>query len=223
MNTLLEVPKSALDRATDVPGVFQGCTPHGLKQKQQSTSYHGRSGPASDRSEGYTLTTIVSLALDPESSAWFEAQRQRYYPTALNRIPAHLSLFHSLPGEGSIRHALEGAARNTSTFPLRVTAVRSMGRGVMYTLESPELIRLHEALVAEFRTYLTPQDKQPLRPHVVVQNKVEPSEAKTLLADLLRDFSPRRAQAVGLDWWEYLGGPWRLLERLPFNSCEAKL
>ena len=164
------------------------------------------------------MTTIVTLGLDPDSQQWFEEQRQRYYPPALNRIPAHLSLFHALPGDRAARYALEGAARGTAAFPLTMTGVRSMGRGVLYALESAELMRVHRGLADQFRTFLTPQDKQPLRPHVVVQNKVEPAEAKALLAVLEAQFAPREVLAVSLDWWEYMGGPWRPLERFLFTA-----
>ncbi len=162
------------------------------------------------------LTTIVTLSLDPESAAWFNDQRAQFYPPALNRIPAHVTLFHALPGDASIRYALQQSASAVAPFRLRMTGVRSMGRGVLYGLESVELMDLHKGLVATFRSFLTPQDKQPLRPHVVVQNKVEPAEAKALLAKLDAEFTPRPVQAIGLDWWEYMGGPWRLLDQFAF-------
>lgn len=110
------------------------------------------------------------------------------------------------------------AADACRTFPLEVTGVRSMGRGVLYTLEAPELPRLHRELSAQFTAYLTPQDRQPLRPHVVVQNKVEPAEAKALLATLQAGFMRRAARGEALLWWEYLGGPWRLLERFELRK-----
>ena len=92
-----------------------------------------------------------------------------------------------------------------------------MGRGVMFELQAPEVMALHRGLVERFRPFLTPQDQQPLKPHVVVQNKVEPAEAKTLLAMLQAGFASWEVEAVALDWWEYLGGPWRLLERFAFR------
>ena len=164
------------------------------------------------------MTTIVTLAMDEDAQRWFEAQRQAYFPPALNRIPAHLSLFHSLPGDATTRHALAESAKAQPAFRMRMDGVRSMGRGVMYTFASPELMRLQRELAARFTPFLTPQDKQPLRPHVVVQNKVEPAEARLLLAQLQAGFAGREVGAVGLDWWEYLGGPWRLLERIPFRT-----
>lgn len=162
------------------------------------------------------MTTIVTLELDAGAQAWFEEQRQRYYPAALNRIPAHVSLFHALPGDGNTRHALREAAEGTAGFRMRVVGVRSMGRGVLYELQAAEVMGLHRGLAERFRPFLTPQDKQPLKPHVVVQNKVEPAEAKALLAVLGAGFAAWEVEAVGLDWWEYLGGPWRLLERFAF-------
>lgn len=154
--------------------------------------------------------------MDDEAQQWFNEQRQRFYPPALNRIPAHLTLFHALPGDGSVRHVLREAAAAQERFAMRVEGVRSMGRGVLYALEAPKLQRLHAGLAQQFQTFLTPQDKQPLRPHVVVQNKVEPHEAKELLAALQAQFSPRQVSAIGLDWWEYQGGPWRPLEHFAF-------
>ena len=163
------------------------------------------------------MTTIVTLALEEEAQRWFEEQRRAYFPSALNHIPAHLSLFHSLPSDRGTRHVLAEAAAAQKPFSLQLDGVRSMGRGVTYTLESPELLTLHRRLAASFKTFLIPQDRQPLKPHVVVQNKVEPAEAKALLAQLQARFVAREVGATGLLWWEYLGGPWRHIETFSFQ------
>lgn len=164
------------------------------------------------------MTTILTLSLQDEAQNWFEAQRQAYFPPALNHIPAHLSLFHQLPGDANTGNVLRSSAEQQRPFTLRMDGVRSMGRGVTYTLTSPELQSLHRALATQFTPHLTPQDRQPLRPHVVVQNKVEPAEAKLLLAQLQAGFRSREVPATGLLWWEYLGGPWRKLEEFPFSG-----
>jgi 2'-5' RNA ligase len=165
------------------------------------------------------LTSIVTLALDEPAQHWFNAQREAYFPPALNHIPAHVTLFHNLPGNAATRYALHAAATAQAPFRLQVDGLKSMGRGVLYTLASPELHALHRRLAAEFTAFLIPQDKQPLRPHVVVQNKVEPAEAKALLAELQAGFQPRAVEGLGLHWWEYLGGPWRLLDTFPFSAA----
>ena len=164
------------------------------------------------------MTTIVTLAIEEKAQRWFEEQRQAHFPPALNHIPAHLSLFHSLPGDRGTRHVLAEAAAAQRPFSLQMDGVRSMGRGVTYTLESPELLGLHRKLAASFATFLIPQDRQPLKPHVVVQNKVEPGEAKALLAELQAGFATREVGATGLLWWEYLGGPWRKIDEFSFQG-----
>ncbi len=162
------------------------------------------------------MTTLVTLALDAAAQARFEALRQQHYPAALNRIPAHLSLFHKLPGDDETGNTLRQIAGLTPAFTLQVNGVRSLGRGVAYTLASPELATLHAELARRFDAHLIPQDRQRFQPHIVVQNKATPVEARELLATLQASFQPSTVPATGLLWWEYLGGPWRLLETFDF-------
>jgi hypothetical protein len=60
---------------------------------------------------------------------------------------------------------------------------------------------------------LTPQDRASWRPHVTIQNKVEPAEARALLDRLKADFRPRPLAIVGFASWYYRGGPWEKLSR----------
>lgn len=169
--------------------------------------------------EQATEVTLVTLALDPDSQAHFEAMRQQYFPPALNCIAAHLTLFHALPASQAVQAVLQQEAAALRPFPLEVSSVRTLGRGVAYFLESPELKALHRRLAQSFQDQLSPQDRQGFRPHVVVQNKVNPAEAKALHAVLSAGFKHWQVQAHALEWWNYLGGPWELRERLRFASA----
>ncbi len=154
------------------------------------------------------MTTILTLELDGPSQAHFESLRQLHYPPHLNQIPAHISLFHQLPPLEEVAATLESAAHRPP-FPIRITGLRSLGRGVGFTLTSAELKTLHAALAAEFDPWLIPQDRQPFHPHIVIQNKTTPEDARTLLAQLQPTFTPFEAQATGLTLWNYLNGPWQ--------------
>jgi len=92
-----------------------------------------------------------------------------------------------------------------------------LGRGVAYRLASEELAAVHGLLRAEVVDHLTAQDAQPFRPHVTVQNKATPEEARRTLAELTAGFTPYDVEAVGLDLWRYDGGPWTSLRRHPFG------
>ncbi len=153
---------------------------------------------------------IVTLALDPESQARFEAERRKYFPASLNRTPAHVSLFHALPGqdEHAIRSLLEKSAAQSGPFPVQVESLMELGHGVGYRLQSDALQVLHAGLRRAWLPWLTPQDRQGFRPHVVVQNKVSPAEAKALHTKLSAAFVPSQATAAGLLLWRYQGGPW---------------
>lgn len=167
------------------------------------------------------MTTIVTLAIEPATQKWLEEQRRAYFPPALNHVPAHMTLFHRLPGDAATGDVLREAAAGQQRFTMRLGGVASMGRGVLYRFESPELMQLHRELSERFATFLNPQDREPLRPHVVVQNKVEPHEAKALLAQLQAEFVARDVAALGLEWWEYLGGRWRWMETFEFGGTMA--
>jgi 2'-5' RNA ligase len=164
------------------------------------------------------MVQILTLRFDPETQSLFEGLRQLYFPPERNQIPAHLTLFHHLPDTVLIRTELCHAAQAQEAFPVRVTGLRSLGKGVAYTLASPLLLDLHRCLADAFQDHLIPQDRQRFMPHVVVQNKATPEEARGLLAKLQQQFEPWSVQAIGLDRWEYLGGPWRHLETHEFRK-----
>ncbi|TNC62282.1 2'-5' RNA ligase family protein [Rubellimicrobium roseum] len=163
---------------------------------------------------------ILTLALDGTTFARLDGERRALFPPHLNRIPAHVTLFHHLPGErpGEILAALRAAGAGQGPEPVRVTELMPLGRGVAYRLEAPGVAALRAGLVRLWEADLTPQDRQPWRPHVTVQNKVTPEEARATLARLRARFAPWDAMAEGLRLWRYKGGPWEALAEIPFTG-----
>jgi len=161
---------------------------------------------------------IVTLLLDPAAQAAFDALRRRHFPPERNHLASHVTLFHALPGEQATQVEADLAqAATRDPFPVTVSGVRPLGRGVAYALDSAELSALHRDLAAAWASWLTAQDRQPLRPHVTVQNKVDPDTARALHASLAATFSPYAVQAAGLGLWRYLGGPWEAVSTWPFR------
>ena len=103
------------------------------------------------------------------------------------------------------------------TFGVRVTGVRFLGRGVALDLAAAELTALRSSLAAAFGPWLTRQDRQWSRPHVTVQNKVDPAVARETVAALRAAFVPETVAARGLGLWRYLGGPWEPEGEFPFR------
>ncbi len=162
---------------------------------------------------------ILTLALDATSFAYFDGLRREHFPPERNFIPAHLTLFHHLPGSELARIVADlRAAADRSAIPLAVTGLRPLGRGVAFALDSPPLVALRRDLADLRAGWLGPQDRQGLHPHVTVQNKVSGERAAALLARLHAGFAPFEARGVGLDLWHYRGGPWERAGAFPFAA-----
>lgn len=162
---------------------------------------------------------ILTLALADADQARFDRLRAQHFPPERNHIPAHLTLFHHLPGDAIdlVRGTIE-ACSQVAPFPIAVTGLRSLGRGVAFTLASPELASLRRTLAQHWHADLTAQDRQGFRPHITIQNKVAPEDARALLAHLTAAFTPFEVQADGLNLWRYRGGPWEPAAHILFRA-----
>jgi 2'-5' RNA ligase len=176
--------------------------------------------PQASAAQGSTAPLILTLALDPVSFARLDAARRAHFPPERNLIPAHVTLFHALPGEAlaEVAGRLAEVAAATPPLPLRIARLRFLGRGVAYEVEGPALLRLRAELAAGWAAWLAAQDRQGWRPHVTVQNKVSAEEARATLAKLRVGFAPWQARGEGLLLWHYRGGPWEMACEVPFRA-----
>ncbi|GGG40880.1 2'-5' RNA ligase family protein [Hymenobacter glacieicola] len=163
---------------------------------------------------------ILTLTLDAAAQAYFNELRQQHFPPARNYLQAHVTLFHHLPGPEApaVADHLAQVAAHTPVLPLRVSGLRFLGRGVAYELQNDSLQQLHKQLQATWAAWLTPQDQQRLKPHVTVQNKVEPAVARALHQELAAQFVPFEATGTGLTLWAYQNGPWQQLAQFAFTG-----
>lgn len=162
---------------------------------------------------------IISATLAPEDLAWADGLRAAHYPAERNRLPAHLTLFHHLPPSAldEIRRLLMAEARTTARPAARVARLLPLGRGVALGIDSPGLVAIRARIAEAMAGLLTPQDSAGWRPHITIQNKVSPTEARTLLQALEGDFAPRPIGIVGLAAWWYRGGPWEPIATWKFS------
>ena len=157
------------------------------------------------------------MQLDDLAQARFDAERAELFPRGRTAVGAHVTLFHALPAY--LRRDVEAELDRLSAtppFPVDITEVFALGRGVAYRLAASEAQILHRQLQDRWRAHLTRQDAQPLRLHVTVQNKAEPEIAEATLDRLRASFKPETTWATGLELWRYDNGPWTLLRRWRF-------
>ena len=165
---------------------------------------------------------IVTALLGREDFAWADALRRAHFPPERNFLRAHVTLFHHLPPsvERELCDLLKDAARETTPVA-RLSSLVSLGRGVAYRIDSPDLETVRARIAERFASLLMPQDRNGWRPHITVQNKVKPDAARALLSALSADFSPRPLTVAGLAAWWYRGGPWEPIGAWGFGTGHA--
>jgi 2'-5' RNA ligase len=163
---------------------------------------------------------ILSLKLDDQTFAVVDALRAQHFPPERNFLPAHVTLFHALPGEheAAVHQTLQAIVADTPHLKLELPRVRLLGKGVALDLECPPLIRLRRRLAAYWTGWLGKQDRQPYHPHITIQNKVMPNEAQQLYHQLAATWQPLEGNATGLLLWRYIGGPWEFVDEYVFAA-----
>ena len=161
---------------------------------------------------------ILTLMLDRVSQDHFDALRSAHFPANRLFVGAHVTLFHALPSDVDVAGGMAEAVAGEAPFPVQVTGLRFLGRGVAYVLESVRLLRLRDGLRKQWMERLTPQDRQKWQPHVTIQNKADPAVARALHARLSAGFEPYGVTATGLALWIYRGGPWEEAGQSPFRA-----
>nr|WP_310522618.1 2'-5' RNA ligase family protein [Polymorphobacter sp.] len=163
---------------------------------------------------------ILTAVLEPAVMARFEALRRAHYPAGLNRVPAHVSMFHHLPGREleAVRRRLKAVCGQMAPPEVVVTGLKSLGGGVAYRLRSPELEDVRAELADGWDTLLIPQDRAGFQAHVTVQNKVTSGVARATLLTLEAGFAGFSTRALAVGVWRYCDGPWEALGQVAFRG-----
>jgi hypothetical protein len=161
---------------------------------------------------------IVTALFGDGDNGWLQELRRTHYPPARDQVPAHLTLFRQLPpsAEAELSARLADAVRARPP-EARIAGVIDLGEGTALRVESEALARIRDDIAEALHGLLMPQDQAPWRPHVTIQNKVEPREARRLQQQLRAAFEPRRLAIRALATWRYLGGPWEPLKTHAFR------
>jgi 2'-5' RNA ligase len=159
---------------------------------------------------------IITLEMDTASHDYFTKLRNQYFPRHANYLEAHITLFYHLPSNQPLIIEILKESAKLKPMSLEVTMVSNFGTAVAFVVNSPALSTLHGRLQKAFQPFLISQDRNKLRPHITVQNKVTAFKAKQTHELLNSDFKPFSIQGTGFKTWSYLKGPWKEKEFFPF-------
>ena len=162
---------------------------------------------------------VVTADFIADDFAWLEGLRRAHYPFERNMVPVHLTMFHALPpsAEEEAKHQLSvhAAARPPRA---SIAGLMDLGGGVAFRVVSDELDEIRESIADHFHGLLGAQDARGWRPHITIQNKVPSKQARSLVAEMERNFRPRALGISGLSLHRYLGGPWEKVAGYSFRG-----
>ena len=162
---------------------------------------------------------IVTALFGAGDDGWLQQLRRTHYPPDRNRVPAHLTLFRHLPPSVEPELTRRLAAAVTAPPPrAELGGISDLDEGTAFRVESRELEAIRAALAEAFHGLLMPQDQTAWRPHVTIQNKVEPREARRLQQQLRATFEPRPLAIRALAVWRYRDGPWDKVREFAFRG-----
>lgn len=169
-----------------------------------------------------TAPIIVTALIGEPDFTTLDILRRTHFPPERNHLRAHLTMFHHLPPscEGELLQLLKDEARGSDP-QARISGLINLGGGVAFRVESSELEDIRARIAERFAPMLMPQDRNPWRAHITVQNKVKAPEARALLDQLSADFKPRALALSGLAAWWYHNGPWKIIAGYAFATGRA--
>jgi 2'-5' RNA ligase superfamily len=162
---------------------------------------------------------IVTALIAAPDFTQLDNLRRVHFPSERNHLRAHLTMFHHLPPscDAELLQLLKDEARGNDP-QARLSGLINLGGGVAFRVESSDLEDIRARIAERFAPMLIPQDRNPWRAHVTVQNKVKATEARALLDALALDFKPRALALTGLAAWWYRGGPWEPIAGYAFRT-----
>ncbi|KRA84647.1 hypothetical protein ASD76_06375 [Altererythrobacter sp. Root672] len=163
---------------------------------------------------------IVTAVLPGDVQAFADKLRRQHYPPERNQVPAHVTLFHSLPpsSEGELRELLKDSARCNRPPQARLSGVLRFAGGTALEVMSPQLLSLRQDLAERLYGLLSAQDLGVPKLHITIQNKVASAEARALQGELESEFPTRDFAFAGLALHAWRGGPWDHLKSWSFRG-----
>ena len=176
---------------------------------------------------------ILTFLTDQSHHDRMTELRNKYFPKHLNKLSAHLTIFHALPGsrmESSVIPTIEEVTSKTARFPVTARQPFRLGkRGIAIAVPEGEggkqAKQIRHDLQQSWKRIriLSQQDAQKTGstfPHYTIMNKVDDeAEVKRVEEELRRDFVADRGVVEGLGLYLYDKGRWRWVKRFDFGNA----
>lgn len=169
---------------------------------------------------------ILTLKLSDNIHQSMTRLRNKYFPPALNKLQAHVTLFHALPESHmqAMMRDIGALAQTTHCFSLSAEEAKLHGKTILVPVAdgNSETCKLRMRMRNRWKDFLSDQDlrssvlepgkaSKGWQPHWTIMNK-EPDveKAKAAFEEIQRSFTTVQGSADGLSLFEYLDdGRWK--------------
>lgn len=158
--------------------------------------------------------------------------RKKYFPPRINKLDAHLTLFHALPGsklQSDILPVLISVASNTTSFRVHAAQPFRMKKGIAISVPKHEggqqAQQIHKALQRPWLEagFLSEQDQGGCRVHYTIMNKVDDEgEVAKAMKEVEESWPGNWGTVDGLGLWRYAKGFWRWEKAFTFRDVDGK-
>lgn len=171
---------------------------------------------------------MLTILTDKAHHARMTDLRSKYFPKKLNKLAAHLTLFHALPGsvlESKILPFVQEVASQTLPFKVNAAKAFRLKKGIAISVPSQEGGQEGKEVHAKLQTrwaqdgFLSDQDAGGCRLHYTIMNKVDDeSTLANAFEEVAKTWKGDSGIAEGLALYQYDRGFWRWQRNFPFAS-----
>lgn len=199
--------------------------------RQTHTTAPSHIPKTSPRNQNQEPVYVLTLLTDPGHQNRMTALRKKYFPPKLNKLGAHLTLFHALPEsklESTIIPTIQHVVSSRQPFPINATKPFRMKHGIAISVPAhqggAQAQEVHRALLQswEGEGWLSEQDSGGMRAHYTIMNKVDDEdEVGRAMEEMAGSWKGDRGTVKGVGLWRYEKGYWKWVEGFEFAKEEA--
>ncbi|KAI5196745.1 hypothetical protein E4T38_08334 [Aureobasidium subglaciale] len=191
---------------------------------EQQGNTHGRSTHKRNTSPSHVPKTqsseeavyVLTLLTDAKHHRTLTETRKKYFPPRLNRLEAHITLFHALPGsllEEKIKPTLREVSSNTTQFHLLAATPFRLNKGIAIGLPKSsggdDARQVHQQLKFAWEDFLSRQDAGGFAAHYTIMNKVDDEkEVQKAFEQVQEEWKGCHGTVLGLSLFKYDRGNW---------------
>ena len=158
---------------------------------------------------------ILALHTDAPHHEAMTALRTQHFPPKINKLAAHITLFHALPSSQLelIISDLGSVTRTTAPFAITTGKAFRLRHGVgieAHMTPATAAKDIHNTLRSNWKSFLSKQDLGGFKAHYTIQNKVdEEQNVVECLEKVKSNFTGSEGTVDGLVLYKYDRGWWK--------------